>query len=73
MANLNTIGTHFGSAVAPSSFMMRMGRRELSVGRDFRQRYSALNPILDCRVGIESGYVELVLLRKWLIVLSRAR
>jgi hypothetical protein len=58
MANLNTIGTHFGSAVAPSSFMMRMGRRELSVGRDFRQRYSAL---------------ELVLLRKWLIVLSRAR
>lgn len=73
MATLNTIGTRFGSEYVPSSFAIRFGRREIFAGRDFRKRYSSLSPILDCRAGIEPGYVELVLLRKWLIVLSRAR
>jgi hypothetical protein len=73
MANLNTIGTRFGSEYVPSSFVMQFGRRELFIGPDFRRRYSQLSPVLDCRTGIEPGYVELVLLRKWLIVLSKAR
>jgi hypothetical protein len=73
MANLNIIGTRFGSEYVPSSFAMRFGQREIFVGRDFRKRYSSLSLVLDCRTGSEPGYVELVLLRKWLIVLSRAR
>jgi hypothetical protein len=73
MANLNTIGTRFGSEYVPSSIVMRFGRREIFVGPDFRKRYSSVSPILDCRTGIEPGYVELVLLRKWLVVLSRAQ
>jgi hypothetical protein len=73
MANLNTIGTRFGSEYVPSTIVMRIGRRELFFGPDFRRRYSTLSPILDCRAGTEPGYVELVLLRKWLIVLSRAK
>lgn len=73
MANLNTIGTRFGSEYVPSSIVVRFGRREIFIGPDFRKRYSSVRPILDCRTGIEPGYVELVLFRKWLIVLSRAR
>ncbi|MDR3480999.1 MAG: hypothetical protein P4L91_09825 [Burkholderiaceae bacterium] len=73
MANLNTVGTRFGSEYVPSSFAMRFGRREIFIGPDFRKRYSALRPMLDCRTGSEPGYVELVLFSKWLIVLSRAR
>ena len=73
MANSPTFGTRFGSEYVPSSFVMRFGQREIFVGPDFRKRYSSLSPVLDCRTGSEPGYVELVLFRKWLIVLSRAK
>jgi hypothetical protein len=77
MAILNpagaSVGPRLGAEYLPSSIVMRFGRRELFVGHDFRRRYSQLAPILDCRTGVEPGYVELVILRKWLIVLSRAR
>ena len=72
MANLNTVGTRFGSEYVPSSFVMRFGQREVFIGPDFRKRYSSLSPMLDCRTGSEPGYVELVLFSKWLVVLSRA-
>jgi hypothetical protein len=73
MANFNTLGNHFGMEYAPTSFLIRLGRREIFVCRDFRKRYYALNPLLDCSTGIEPGYVEFVLLRRWLIILSKAR
>lgn len=73
MALLNTLGTRFGSEYVPSSFVMRIGQREIFVGPDFRKRYSSLNPIFDCRTGNEQGYLEIVLCSKWLIVLSRAK
>ena len=73
MANSHSFGTRFGSEYVPSSFVMRFGQREIFIGPDFRKRYSLLSPVLDCRTGSEPGYVELVLLRKWLIVLSRAK
>jgi len=73
MANLNTVGTRFGSEYVPSSFVMRFGRREMFVGRDFRKRYSLINPVLDCRTGSEAGYLELVVCSKWLVVLSQAK
>ena len=73
MADLNTTGARFGAEYLPSSVALRFGRREIFIGPDFRKRYSSLRPILDCRTGSEPGYVELLLLRKWLIVLSVAK
>jgi hypothetical protein len=73
MANFNTIGNRFGMEYAPTSFLMRLGRREIFVCRDFRKRYYSVNPLLDCSTGIEPGHVEFVLLRRWLIILSKAR
>lgn len=73
MANFNTIGNRFGLEYLPSSIHVRFGRREIFVCRDFRKRYYPVNPVLDCSTGIEPGYIELVLMRKWLIILSKAR
>ncbi|MBV8666236.1 MAG: hypothetical protein JO269_07105 [Burkholderiaceae bacterium] len=66
-------GPRFGAEYVPSSIVLRLGRRELFIGRDFRRRYSQVSPLLDCRAGAEAGYLELVVLRKWLVVLSKAR
>ena len=73
MANFNTIGNRFGMEYAPTSFLMRLGRREIFVCRDFRKRYYSVNPMLDCSTGIEPGHIEFVLLRRWLIIFSKAR
>lgn len=58
---------------APTSFLLRLGRRELFVCRDFRKRYYRVNPVLDCSTGIEPGHLEFLLFRRWLVILSRAR
>jgi hypothetical protein len=74
MAHLNnSFSPRFGLEYAPTSFLVRFGNRELFVCRDFRKRYYKVNPVLDCSTGIEAGHVELLLLRRWLIILSRAR
>ena len=74
MAHLHhTYETRFGLEYQPTSFTLRLGRREIFVCRDFRKRYYKVNPVLDCSTGIEPGYLELVLFRKWLVILSRAR
>ncbi|WP_081801522.1 hypothetical protein [Herminiimonas sp. CN] len=73
MASFHPIGIHSGSEYAPASFLLRLGRREISVYRDLRKRYYTVNPVLDCSTGSECGYVEIVLLRRWLIILSKAR
>jgi len=58
---------------APTSFLVRFGRRELFVCRDFRNRYYRVNPFLDCSTGIEAGHIEFLLFRRWLLILSKAR
>jgi len=74
MARLtHSFGTRFGLEYAPMSFLIRLGRREIFVCRDFRKRYYKINPVLDCCTGIEPGYLELLVLRKWLVILSKAR
>lgn len=74
MAQLNnSLAPRFGVEYAPTSFLMRLGRREIFVCRDFRKRYYHVNPVLDCSTGIEAGHLELLLLRRWLIILSKAR
>jgi hypothetical protein len=73
MTTLHSSESRFGVEYAPSSFLLRLGRREIFVCRDFRTRYYTVNPILDCSTGIQRGHVELVLFRKWLVILSKAR
>lgn len=74
MAHVNhSYSGRFGVEYAPMSFLLRLGRREIFVCRDFRKRYYRVNPILDCSTGVEAGHVELLLLKKWLVILSRAR
>ncbi|RJG05662.1 hypothetical protein D3870_06190 [Noviherbaspirillum cavernae] len=74
MAHLNnTFGTRFGLEYAPTSFLIRLGKREIFVCQDFRKRYYHVNPIIDCSTGVEPGHLEILLLRKWLVILSKAR
>jgi hypothetical protein len=75
MAHLNsTFGTtRFGLEYAPTSFLIRFGKREAFVSRDFRKRYYKVNPLIDCSTGIEPGHLEILLFRKWLVILSKAR
>lgn len=73
MANLDTpFETRFGSKPAPGSFLMRLGRREVFVCRDFRHRYYRVNPVMDCSAGVERGHLEILMFRKWLLILSKA-
>lgn len=74
MRNLNTsMNSSFGLEYAPTSFLVRLGRREIFICRDFRKRFYQVNPILDCSTGIQAGHLEMVLMRRWLIILSKAR
>ncbi len=68
----SSYGSRFGLEYAPTSFLLRMGRREMLVTRDFRKRYYAVNPVIECDTGIEPGHVEVLLMRKWLLILSKA-
>ena len=68
----NSLASRFGLEYAPSTFMLRMGRREMVVCRDFRKRYYAVNPLIECDTGVEAGHVEVLLMRRWLLILSKA-
>lgn len=72
MSNLNNfLGNRFGMQHAPASFIFRLGRREALVCRDFRKRCYRVNPVIECSAGIEPGHLEILLLRRWLVILSR--
>jgi hypothetical protein len=74
MANLeHSFDGRFIMQYAPTSFLMRFGRREICVCRDSRQRYYSVNPIIDCSTGIQAGHLEVLLFRKWLLILSKAK
>jgi hypothetical protein len=74
MANMEFCNTrHFGIEYAPMSFSIRLGRRELFVSRDFRKRFYKVNPVIDCCTGIQPGHLEIIFLKKWLLILSKAR
>jgi len=57
----------------PKTLVMRVGRRELSIGRDTRQRYYQTNPLVAFRPGFDKGHLEVLLFRRWQVVLSKAR
>jgi len=67
-------GARFGlESSTPSSFCLRFGRREMFVCRDTYVRRYRVNPLIECSAGIEPGHLEVLLLRRWLLVLSKAR
>ncbi len=73
MTTLNSgFGSRFGLEYAPNSFLVRMGKREMLVCRDFRKRYYAVNPLIECDTGIEPGHLEVLVMRRWLLILSKA-
>ncbi len=60
MANMNsTFTSSYGLESTPTS--------------DMRKRFYTVNPIIDCATGIERGHVEILLFRRWLVILSKAR
>lgn len=70
---MNTgLNSRFGLEYSPATFLLRMGKREMLVCRDFRKRYYAVNPVIECDTGIEPGHVEVLLMRRWLLILSKA-
>ncbi|MEN3291446.1 MAG: hypothetical protein V7642_699 [Burkholderiales bacterium] len=74
MNNLNNaFSPRFGLEFAPTSFLLRLGRREIFVSRDFRKRFYTVNPVIDCSTGVQPGHLEILLFRKWLVILSKAR
>ena len=70
---MTTLNSSFGLHSAPAPFLARFGNREIRVTRDFRKRFYAVNPIIECDTGIEPGHVEVLLFGRWLMVLSKAR
>jgi hypothetical protein len=70
---MTTLNSSFGVEYAPIPFILRIGRRELLVTRDFRKRFYAVNPVIECDTGVEPGHLEILLLRRWLVILSKAQ
>ncbi|MFL9925635.1 hypothetical protein PQR62_15250 [Herbaspirillum lusitanum] len=66
-------GARFGLESSPSTFALRFGRREIFACRDSYVRRYRVNPIIECSAGLEPGHVEILLFRRWLLVLSKAR
>lgn len=74
MTNLEqTFEPRFSVQFSPSTFLMRLGSREIFVCLDFRKRHYRVNPIMDCSTGVQAGHLEILLFRKWLVILSKAR
>jgi len=67
-------GAHFGlQSLTPSSFCLRFGRREIFVCRDSYVRRYRVNPVIECSAGLQPGHLEVLLFRRWLLVLSKSR
>ena len=67
-----SLPARFGNEYLPVSFLVHVGKRRLSVCRDFRSRYYSVNPVLDISVGAGPGHMEALLFRKWLVIFSKA-
>lgn len=70
---MTTLNGSFGLQYAPTPFLLRLGRREVLVTRDFRKRFYPVNPIIECDTGIEAGHLEILLFGRWLLILSKAQ
>jgi len=74
MANMtSSLPSGFNLGYVAPSIQLRVGRREVSIGRDCRTRYYRAHPLIECSPGVAPGHLHILLLRRWLIVLSKAR
>lgn len=74
MTHLDLASTaRFGLESSPTSFSLRMGRREIFVCRDTYVRRYRVNPVIECSAGLQAGHLQILLFRRWLVVLSKAR
>jgi hypothetical protein len=74
MAHSNlTVNNRFSMEKRPSSFSLRLGRREIFVCRDTYVRRYRVNPVAEFNAGLQPGHLEIVLFRRWLVMLSKAR
>jgi len=71
MAYLDT--TFQTQPILNNALLIQIGRREISISKDFRKRFYQTNPLIECRAGVAPGHVEVLLLRSWLIVFSKAK
>lgn len=69
---MTTLNSTFGLEYAPAPFVLRIGRRELLITRDFRKRFYAVNPVIECDTGVQPGHIEILLFGRWLLILSKA-
>jgi hypothetical protein len=69
----SSFSNQFGLDYAPESFLMRIGRREIFASHDFRKRFYKTKPIIERSAGLERGHPEVLLFRRWRIILSKAR
>jgi hypothetical protein len=73
MTNLHiTSDSRFGTESTPSSILMRFGKRELFICRDYYKRLYRSNPLIECSAGIQPGHLQILLFRRWLIVMSKS-
>lgn len=74
MANMtSSLPIGFNHGYLATTLQLRVGRREISIGRNYRTLFYRANPILECSPGIAKGHLQILLFRRWLIVLSKAR
>ena len=65
--------TAYSVESTPSSFLIQLGRREIFICRDCRNRYYKVHPVIEFSTGIEVGHLEVLLFRKWQIIFSKSR
>lgn len=74
MKNLGTTSRiRYSVQSTPSSSLIHLGRWEIFVCRDSRKRRYKVHPIADISTGIEAGHREVLLFRKWLVIVSKSR
>ncbi|MDB5777455.1 MAG: hypothetical protein JWP38_3588 [Herbaspirillum sp.] len=56
----------------PFGFSIRFGSRQLSFCYDTYVRRYSVKPILECTAGAQPGHLQILMFRRWLLVLSKA-
>lgn len=74
MTSLNaSFPSRFNPEYLPVFLLIRFGKRELRFCRDYRTRYYAVSPFIECSAGLKPGHLEILLFRRWLMVFTKAR
>ena len=74
MASINSTisGVSNTTYCVQDAVKMQFGKRALSIGRDCRKRYYQTGAVIVGRPGLDKGLLEMLLFRRWLVVLSKA-